>query len=62
MMVHVIDVAPLFDESATERDRADAAIGAAASTVGVLVIAAPADVVRCDAQARVRLLRGLQPR
>lgn len=56
-MVEVVDVGPLFDGPAKERDRVDAAVGAAASTVGVLVIAAPADVLSSDRQTREGLLR-----
>lgn len=55
-MVEPVDVAPLFERSASERDRVDAAIGAAASTTGVLVIAAPAGV-DSDHRTRESLLR-----
>ena len=55
-MVEPVDVAPLLEGSASERDRVDAAIGAAASTTGVLVIAAPAGV-DSDHRTRESLLR-----
>jgi isopenicillin N synthase-like dioxygenase len=55
-MVEPLDVAPLFERPGAKRDRVDAAIGAAASTIGVLVIAVPPDV-SCDPQAREDLLR-----
>jgi isopenicillin N synthase-like dioxygenase len=55
-MVEPIEVAPLFERPSAERDRVDAAIGAAASTIGVLVIAVPADV-HSNPQTRDGLLR-----
>ncbi len=55
-MIEPVELAPLFEGSAAERDRVDAAIGEAASTIGVLVITAPAGV-NCNPQTRESLLR-----
>ena len=56
-VLEVIDIGPLFGGPGRERDDIDAAIGAAASTVGVLLISGPAGSVPCGAMTRESLLR-----
>jgi isopenicillin N synthase-like dioxygenase len=56
-VLEVIEVGPLFGASGQERDDVDAAIGAAASTVGVLIISGPAELVPCGAATREPMLR-----
>lgn len=56
-MIEPVDVAPLFSGAGPARDGVDAAIGTAASTIGVLVVSAPAGVCRYDREAREGLLR-----
>ena len=56
-MLEVIDIAPLFGAAGPARDDTDAAVGAAASTVGVLLISGPAGSVPCGAATRESLLR-----
>ncbi|MGH2849373.1 MAG: isopenicillin N synthase family dioxygenase [Solirubrobacteraceae bacterium] len=55
-MLEVIEIGPLFG-SGPERDQVDALVGAAASTVGVLLVGGPADVVPSGAATRERMLR-----
>jgi isopenicillin N synthase-like dioxygenase len=55
-VLEVIQIGPLFG-SGPERDHVDAAVGVAASTVGVLVISGPAELVPCGAAARGPMLR-----
>jgi isopenicillin N synthase-like dioxygenase len=54
--LEAVDPGPLFDGPSKERDRTDAEIGVAASSVGVLLVSVPTGVV-CDADARERLLQ-----
>ena len=56
-MLEVIEIGPLFRGSGPERDGVDAAVGAAASTVGVLLISGPAGSVSGGAAARESMLR-----
>lgn len=56
-MLEVIEIGPLFGPSGPERDDIDAAVGAVASTVGVLLISGPAGSVPCSAQTRESMLR-----
>jgi isopenicillin N synthase-like dioxygenase len=51
-----VGIAPLFGPRDEERDRADAAIAEAASTIGVLVVTGPPSLVPCDAATREQLL------
>jgi isopenicillin N synthase-like dioxygenase len=55
-MIDAIDIGPLFG-SGPERDRVDAAVGTAASTVGVLAVSGPAELVPCGSGTREPLLR-----
>lgn len=55
-MLEVIEIGPLFG-SGPERDRVDALVGAAASTVGVLLIGGPTELVPSGAATRERMLR-----
>jgi isopenicillin N synthase-like dioxygenase len=52
----VFDIELLFGSAGPERDRLDAAIGEAAETIGLLVVAASSGLVPCDPQTRARLL------
>jgi isopenicillin N synthase-like dioxygenase len=56
-VLEVIEIGPLFGASGLERDEIDAAVGAAASTIGVLLIGGPAGSVPCDAVTRESMLR-----
>ena len=56
-MLEVIEIGPLFGGSGPERDDVDGAVGAAASTVGVLLISGPAASVPCGAATRESMLR-----
>src|SRR5580704_9100477 len=56
-MLEVIDIGPLFGGSGLERDDIDAAVGAAAATVGVLLISGPGGSVSGGAGARESMLR-----
>ena len=56
MNLQPVEIAPLFGAPAAERDRADAAIAEAASTIGVLVVTGPPTLVPCDAETRAELL------
>ena len=56
-MLEVIEIGPLFRGPGLERDGVDAAVGAAASTVGVLLISGPAGSVPCGAATRESMLR-----
>lgn len=56
-MLEVIEIGPLFGAPGLERDETDAAVGAAASTVGVLLISGPDGSVPCGAATRESLLR-----
>ena len=56
-MLEVIEIGPLFGAPGPERDDIDAAVGAAASTVGVLLISGPAGSVPSGAATRESLLR-----
>ena len=56
-MLEVIEIGPLFGGSGLERDDIDAAVGAAASTVGVLLISGPGGSVSGGAAARESMLR-----
>jgi len=56
-VLEVIEIGPLFGASGLERDDIDAAVGAAASTVGVLLISGPPGSVPCGAVTRESMLR-----
>jgi len=61
-MLDVLDIGPLFT-AGPDRERVDAALGQAASTVGVVVIGGPAELVPCGAAVREPMLSpfGLAP-
>jgi hypothetical protein len=56
-LISPLDVTPLFGAAGPDRDRVDAAIGAAVSTLGLLVISGRSDLLPCDGAMRGKLLR-----
>jgi len=55
-MIEALEVAPLFGEAGAERDRVDTALRELASTIGVLLISGPPELIPCDEATRARLL------
>jgi isopenicillin N synthase-like dioxygenase len=56
-MLEPVEIAPLFGGSRRGREQVDAAIGACASGLGVMVVRVPEEVVSCSRDTRERLLR-----